>query len=55
MQQVDIAAPDGTVIPLSWFGADQPRVALLLPALGIQARLYSKLAEGLSALFPGSG
>ena len=51
MQQVDIAAPDGTVIPLTWFTADQPRVALLLlPALGIQARLYSKLAEGLSAL-----
>ena len=51
MQQIDIKAPDGTVIPLTWFAADQQRIALLLlPALGIQARLYNKLAEGLSEL-----
>jgi len=37
------------VIPLTWFPANRARTALLLlPALGIQARLYYKLAQGLA-------
>ncbi|MCB1731722.1 MAG: alpha/beta fold hydrolase [Halieaceae bacterium] len=50
MQQLDIPAADGTAIPLNWFEAPRPNAALLiLPALGIQARLYDKLATGLAA------
>ena len=44
-----ISAPDGTDIPVYWHPADTPRcVLLLLPALGIQARLYQALAQGLA-------
>ena len=44
-----IHAEDGTRVPVYWSPAQVPRATLLLqPALGIQARLYQRLAEGLS-------
>jgi len=48
--QVLIACKDGYQLPLEVFSAQQPRAQILmLPALGIQARLYRKLAEQLAA------
>jgi predicted alpha/beta hydrolase len=51
MQEFEISALDGATIPLSWFEASRPRCALLLlPALGIQAKLYNRLGEQLAAV-----
>lgn len=50
MEALSVTAADGVRVPLDWFAADAPRAALLLmPALGIQARLYTPLASALSA------
>lgn len=47
---LELLAPDGTPLPLYWYPAAQPAWRLLLlPALGIQARLYRRLAAGLAA------
>jgi len=44
-----IIAEDGTVIPLTWFHAASPRaVFVFLPALGIQSKLYCRLAGALA-------
>ncbi|WP_170287327.1 alpha/beta fold hydrolase [Halioglobus maricola] len=44
----EITAGDGTTIPLYWYPATGTgTVLLLLPALGIQAKLYRRLAEQL--------
>ena len=46
---IRIHTGDGTEVPLYWYPAAVPRRALLLlPALGIQARLYRELASGLA-------
>lgn len=50
MERHSVTAADGTVVPLDWFPAPEPRTAfLLMPALGIQARLYTALAGQLAA------
>jgi predicted alpha/beta hydrolase len=49
MELLDISAADGTTVPLTWFEAEPARCALLLlPALGIQSRLYNRLGEQLA-------
>ena len=49
MEPLYIATADGASIPLYWFEEQHVRASLLLlPALGIQARLYRKLAKGLA-------
>ena len=49
MQELEIRSSDGTGIPLTWFEADTTRCALLLlPALGIQSKLYNRLGEQLA-------
>lgn len=50
MEPHSVTAADGTLVPLDWFPAREPRAAfLLMPALGIQARLYTALAGQLAA------
>jgi predicted alpha/beta hydrolase len=50
MQHVSIATNDDYQLPLEVFSAQQPRAhILMLPALGIQAKLYRKLGEQLAA------
>jgi len=49
MERLEIRAPDGVNIPLTWFPADSARHALLLlPALGIRSQLYEPLAADLA-------
>ena len=49
MQELETRSSDGTGIPLTWFEADTTRCALLLlPALGIQSKLYNRLGEQLA-------
>lgn len=49
MEEVSIATPDGYQVPLEVFAAAEPRaMLLLLPALGVQARLYRKFASALA-------
>jgi predicted alpha/beta hydrolase len=49
MQEVTVPADDGYEVPLEFFEATDPKASLLvLPALGIQARLYRKLGSRLS-------
>jgi predicted alpha/beta hydrolase len=49
MQIQYIPTADKVSVPIYWFCAQNPRATLLLqPALGIQAKLYCKLAEGLA-------
>lgn len=49
MQLQYISTADNVSVPIYWFCAEKPRATLLLqPALGIQAKLYCKLAEGLA-------
>ena len=49
MQLEYVSTADRASIPLYWFCAEQTRATLLLqPALGIQARLYLQLAQGLA-------
>jgi len=44
-----VTADDGTVIPLTWFHAAAPcAVFVFLPALGIQSKLYCRLAGALA-------
>ena len=51
MQLQYISTADNASIPVYWFCAENTRTTLLLqPALGIQAKLYLKLAEGLAEL-----
>lgn len=46
---VRVHADDGTAVPLYWHPSPTPRwQLLLLPALGIQARLYRGLAQSLA-------
>ena len=46
MQSIEIASADGTALPICWFDADGCKgVLLVLPALGIQAKLYTPLAR----------
>ena len=50
MEHTETTAADGTPIPLNWHPANSPQCSLLLlPALGIQARLYDRLGEQLAA------
>lgn len=50
MQLEYVSTADQASIPLYWFCAEQTRATLLLqPALGIQAKLYLQLAQGLAA------
>lgn len=50
METLSITAADGTKVPVYWSPASHPRATLLLlPALGIQAKLYCRLAQGLAA------
>ena len=52
VQEISVPTPDGYQVPLEVFEAAEPRAQLLmLPALGIQARLYRRLG----ALLAGSG
>lgn len=49
VQQISIPGPDGYRVPLEVFDASAPRAMLLvLPALGIQARLYRRLGALLA-------
>jgi predicted alpha/beta hydrolase len=49
LQEVSVRAPDGYEVPLEVFEAPDPRARLLmLPALGIQARLYRKMGVVLA-------
>ena len=49
MQQIDVKASDGYEVPLEFFSAEQPGAKLLiLPALGVQARLYRRLGAVLA-------
>lgn len=49
MQALSVAASDGYRVPLEVFEALEPRARLLvLPALGIQAKLYRKLGAALA-------
>jgi predicted alpha/beta hydrolase len=49
-QVITPVASDGVGVPLQRFAAAQPRAALLLlPALGVRARLYRHYAAGLAA------
>ncbi len=49
-QIITVASADGSEVPLYWYPASQPRyAALLLPALGIQAKLYRTLASELAS------
>lgn len=49
MQLLTVAASDGYQVPLEVFEAIEPRARLLvLPALGIQAKLYRKLGVALA-------
>jgi len=49
VKKLFIQASDGVQIPLTWFAAQEPQaVFLMLPALGIQARLYEKLGQTLA-------
>lgn len=48
MKKMHVNAPDGRVVSLLWFEAPEAtRSMLILPALGLQARWYEKLAEGM--------
>lgn len=48
-QEITVRAPDGYDVPLEVFEAPAPRArVLMLPALGIQARLYRKLGAALA-------
>lgn len=48
-QEIAASASDGYSVPLEFFEAAEPRARLLmLPALGIQARLYRKLGSVLA-------
>lgn len=48
-QEITVRAPDGYEVPLEVFEAPSPRArVLMLPALGIQARLYRKLGASLA-------
>ncbi len=50
MQEHFATAADGVVVPLTFFPAERPHArALVMPALGIQARLYVPLAQALAA------
>lgn len=49
MEQTQTITADGTVVPLYWYKADKPEYCILLsPAVGIQAKLYQKLAAELA-------
>ena len=49
LQEITVPASDGYPVPLEVFEAPDPQASLLvLPALGIQARLYRRLAARLS-------
>jgi predicted alpha/beta hydrolase len=49
LQEITVPADDGYDVPLEFFEATDPKASLLvLPALGIQARLYRKLGSRLS-------
>ena len=51
MQLQYISTGDKASIPLYWFCAEETRATLLLlPALGIQAKLYLQLAQGLAEM-----
>lgn len=48
MTTLEILSDDGTLIPVYWYGhAQATRALLILPALGIQAKFYRKLAQAL--------
>ncbi len=50
METISVTASDNKTIPAYWAPAEKPLAAMLvLPALGIQAKLYRKLAQQLSA------
>lgn len=50
MQAHFATAGDGVRVPLTWFPAARPRArAVVMPALGIQAKLYFPLASALAA------
>ena len=49
-EQFSMTCSDGYQLPLELYSAQQPRAQILmLPALGIQAKLYRKFAEQLAA------
>lgn len=49
VQEISVPAPDGYQVPLEVFEVPDPRATLLmLPALGIQARLYRRLGSLLA-------
>ena len=49
VQEITVPAPDGYQVPLETFEVADPRAAvLMLPALGIQARLYRRLGALLA-------
>jgi predicted alpha/beta hydrolase len=51
MERLEIKAPDGVGIPLTWYPAETPgQVLLMLPALGVESRLYDRLAARLAEL-----
>jgi len=49
LREINVKTSDGYEVPLEFFGAERPEAKLLiLPALGIQARLYRKLGAALA-------
>jgi predicted alpha/beta hydrolase len=50
MELIPMTAPDGAKSEARFFSANEPRSALLvIPAMGVNARAYDRLGEGLAA------